>query len=103
MLIKMLSTRRGSEDSFKVKRYEMGREYDVADSMGREFCRNGWAYNSEIFEDPASDFAELIYQINKPLILKSAISRLPNPHMKNFNANVEAHKAAAEYVPHNQD
>ena len=51
MLIKMLGSHRGSEDGFTVKRYMIGETYDVADTMGRAFCRNGWAYNAEPYDD----------------------------------------------------
>lgn len=43
MLIKMLQTRRGSEDAFSVKVYEKGKEYNVAATMGCYFIRKGWA------------------------------------------------------------
>lgn len=53
MLIKMLETRRGSEDGFVVRRFMQGETYDVADSLAKRFLNDGWAYNAEP-EAPAS-------------------------------------------------
>lgn len=43
MQIRMLSTHRGSEDGFKLRRYFEGCVYDVADTMGSHFLCMGWA------------------------------------------------------------
>jgi hypothetical protein len=46
MKIKMLETRRGSEDGFIVKRFEKGQEYEVADALAQTFLREGHAHLS---------------------------------------------------------
>jgi hypothetical protein len=43
MRIKMIETRRGSEDGFSIKLFEAGQEYDVRHTMGVDFIRKGWA------------------------------------------------------------
>ena len=43
MLIKMLETRRGSEDAFKVRLFEENGVYDVADSLAGAFISQGSA------------------------------------------------------------
>ena len=47
MLIKMLEERRGSEDGHSVKRFYAGQEYDVADTLAREFVSKQWAVDVE--------------------------------------------------------
>lgn len=47
MKITMTQTRRGSEDGFTVKRFYEGETYEVGESMGRRFIRDGWAYPVE--------------------------------------------------------
>jgi hypothetical protein len=43
MLIRMLETRRGSEDGFIVRCFEKHHCYDVADMLARSMIRAGWA------------------------------------------------------------
>ena len=43
MWIKMLDTRRGSEDGHISKTFHKGESYDVADSLARSFMRQGIA------------------------------------------------------------
>ncbi|MDX1974466.1 MAG: hypothetical protein SFT92_02195 [Rickettsiales bacterium] len=43
MHIIMLSTHRGCEDGFVVRRYELGKTYHVADGLASAFIRKGWA------------------------------------------------------------
>lgn len=43
MKIRMLETRRGSEDGFAVRCYLMGRQYDMADGLARAFLAAGCA------------------------------------------------------------
>jgi hypothetical protein len=45
MRIKMLETRRGSEDGFAVHQYHKGCIYDVADSLAVSFIVSDWALN----------------------------------------------------------
>lgn len=47
MKIKMLQTRRGTEDGFKVRQFEKDGQYDVSDSLGRAFINGGWAIKAE--------------------------------------------------------
>jgi hypothetical protein len=53
MKIKMVETRRGSEDGFEVRQYQKGQAYDVAHTLATQFLNRGWAYNME--EEPAED------------------------------------------------
>jgi hypothetical protein len=55
--IKMLETRRGSEDGFAVRRFEKGEAYDVADTLARSFLNAGWAYNAESEDEDAGGLA----------------------------------------------
>lgn len=48
MRIRMKQTRRGSEDGFSLRTYEVGREYELANTergrdLGEVFIREGWA------------------------------------------------------------
>lgn len=48
MRIKMLETRRGTEDGFTVREYARGKEYELAptergEELGIVFMREGWA------------------------------------------------------------
>jgi hypothetical protein len=47
MLVKMMQTRRGSEDGFLLKLYEEGRVYDMAHTLACRFINQGWAFNAE--------------------------------------------------------
>ena len=57
MHIKMLQTRRGSPDGFTVALYDAGDVYDVGDSLGTRFVRDGWAteLDAEASPKPAID------------------------------------------------
>lgn len=46
MQIRMLETRRGSEDGFRVRVYEQGEEYNLADGLARAFLAAGFAEES---------------------------------------------------------
>lgn len=59
MKIKMLQTRRGSEDGFNVQRFEQGQSYDMADSLARQFLKEGWAYNDEDEQHPSPNYVTL--------------------------------------------
>jgi len=54
MKIRMKETRRGTEDGFKVTRYEYGKVYDVSDTLARTFINAGYA-SHHIEPLPASD------------------------------------------------
>lgn len=43
MNIRMLETRRGSEDGFCVRCFEAGKEYTLADGLARAFLASGSA------------------------------------------------------------
>jgi len=43
MKIKMLETRRGTEDGFTIKTYLCDEEYDVCDFLGKSFFAAGFA------------------------------------------------------------
>lgn len=51
MKVKMLETRRGSEDGHVVRRFVKGETYDVAEMLAVRFLKNGWAYNVEPEEE----------------------------------------------------
>ena len=51
MLVKMLSTRRGSGDGFDMCQYLKGETYDLPENLAKHFLRNGWAYNAEEIKD----------------------------------------------------
>lgn len=51
MKIKMLETRRVSENGFGVRRLEKGNTYDLADSCARHVLNQGWAFNAELEDD----------------------------------------------------
>ena len=60
MHIKMLETRRGSEDSFTLSQYHRGDIYEVADNLARSFIGKGWAMEiaGEVIPPaPVSQFA----------------------------------------------
>lgn len=50
-IIKMLETRRGSEDGFAVRRFDAGQVLevgkDIRDTLARSFIVNGWAREQE--------------------------------------------------------
>lgn len=60
MKIKMLKTKRGTEDGFTVRRYIKGEVYDVAHTLACELMRNAGAYNCEDDILPPVDTQELI-------------------------------------------
>lgn len=41
MRLRMLETRRGTEDGFTIRLYEAGCEYDIADTLARSFIADG--------------------------------------------------------------
>lgn len=43
MRIRMLETRHGCEDGFRVRRFEKGKEYEVADTLAKSFLAAGFA------------------------------------------------------------
>ncbi len=43
MRIRMLETRRGTEDGFTIKQYNSGEEYDVRDHLALAFLAAGFA------------------------------------------------------------
>jgi hypothetical protein len=47
MYVRMLQTRRGSEDGFAVRRFYEGCVYDVADTLARIFINARWAVACE--------------------------------------------------------
>lgn len=52
VMVKMLQTRKGSEDGFFVKQFYAGQTYDIAESEARHFFRLGWAERGvETIED----------------------------------------------------
>lgn len=53
MLVRMLESRRGTEDGFVVCRFERGRVYDLADCLARGFIAAGRA---EALEKPVYPF-----------------------------------------------
>lgn len=42
-MVKMLQTRKGSEDGFIVKQFYAGQTYDIAESLARLFFAYGYA------------------------------------------------------------
>jgi hypothetical protein len=61
MRIKMLETRRGSEDGFTVRRFEEGEQYDVAEGLARQFLKDGWAYNAESEDEVGGACSDLVF------------------------------------------
>lgn len=55
-LIKMLKTKKGSEDGLKVKSYEAEKTYKVSPSLAEVFLKNGWA---ETFDQDLSKKQDL--------------------------------------------
>lgn len=55
MKITMKSTRRGSQDGFKIESFIEGKEYTVADSLGAYFIRQRWA---DIIQDESETTIE---------------------------------------------
>lgn len=53
MRVRMLETRRGTEDGFVVRRFEQGIVYDLADCLARRFIAAGRA---EAMEKPVYPF-----------------------------------------------
>lgn len=47
MKIRMLETRRGTEDGFSVRQYFANEEYDVRPHLARAFLAAGWAVSTE--------------------------------------------------------
>jgi hypothetical protein len=47
MLLKMLETKRGSEDGFPNHQYHEGCIYNVADTLACQFVNNGWAVDAD--------------------------------------------------------
>lgn len=43
MKIKMLQTRKGTEDGFIIKQFDKDKTYDVRENLGRDFIAQGWA------------------------------------------------------------
>ena len=43
MKIKMLQSRKGTEDGFIVKQFNEDKTYDVQENLGRYFVAEGWA------------------------------------------------------------
>ncbi len=64
MKIKMLETRRGSEDGFAVKRFEKGEEYEVADTLARTFVNQGYAHSTEQPADPRGNILSNLDRLN---------------------------------------
>lgn len=63
MHIQMVETRRGSPDGHTVAQYHEGCIYEVADTMGAMFVRNGWASEIQgevIPPTPVSDLGRLL-------------------------------------------
>jgi hypothetical protein len=59
MLVRMLESRRGTEDGFAVRWFECGRVYDLADCLARGFIAAGRA---EALEKPVYPFKNIIKQ-----------------------------------------
>ena len=55
MKITMKSTRRGSQDGFKIESFIEGKQYTVADSLGAYFIRQRWA---DIIQDESETTIE---------------------------------------------
>jgi hypothetical protein len=62
MLVKMLETRRVSEDGFRVQRLEANETYDLADMAACQVLTNGWGRETSICEDMAELGELLRYQ-----------------------------------------
>lgn len=52
MLIKMLQTKRGTEDGFSLQVFEEGKTYDVRDNMGARFNQSG--YSAPVNYEPSN-------------------------------------------------
>lgn len=63
MKITMKSTRKGSQDGFKIEAFLEGKEYNVADSLGAYFIRQRWAEPTSIEEDVTELALRCEYQI----------------------------------------
>jgi hypothetical protein len=53
MIITFLQDCRLSEDGFAIKRFAKGQKENVADHAAKYALRNGWAFNSEPYDDEA--------------------------------------------------
>jgi hypothetical protein len=51
MFIKMLETRRGCQDGWKVELFEEGNTYDVADSLAGQFFHDKSALRATVHEE----------------------------------------------------
>lgn len=68
MLITMLESRRASEDGKRVRFFEKGKQYDVADSLARQFL----ASVSAIRVHPKETPQEIVARLSKvPLVVDS--------------------------------
>jgi hypothetical protein len=47
-LVKMLQTRKASEDGFIVKQFYAGQTYDIAESLARLFFAHGYAERGDL-------------------------------------------------------
>jgi len=43
MRVRMLQTRRGTEDGFVVRLYQAGRDYHITDYLAKRFIASGYA------------------------------------------------------------
>ena len=42
-IIKMLESRKGTEDGFTIRQFEAGKIYDIRENLARTMNANGWA------------------------------------------------------------
>lgn len=54
MEIKMLQTRKDTEDGFIIKQFNEGETYDVRENLGRTFVAQGWAIHIKEDDDDQS-------------------------------------------------
>ena len=53
MKVRMLKTMKGSPDGIQVNEYEVGRKYDLPESLGKVFLENKWAEQDKAARGPS--------------------------------------------------
>lgn len=88
--IRMLETRRGSEDAFTVRRFMKGETYDVADLLARQFIGSGYAVKVGSVEDQNLQAAESTLTQGEMLYLLGKLKHV-YPDVRIFNPQEDGH------------
>ena len=71
MHIKMLETRRGTEDGFTVRQFIRDQEYDVSDSLAHAFFAAGFAVPMKAKPTIKKDAAKKPVRRHRPTLVKN--------------------------------